>query len=158
MEVTLSQPRTYLKIQLNSEEITKKKQLNKSKRKPQNLYTQKNQLQHNLPTPAQQKTRSAGQTDPQITSWWETPTKERPNNNQKPKTHRANINYSTRSVRSGDQGDCTTESHRYSTTEVYTINPGSQKRSIKNQRLTRRVSQIMARQRNNPQMIGKGEL
>ena len=33
MEVTLTQPRTYLEIQLNSEEITKNKQLNKSKRK-----------------------------------------------------------------------------------------------------------------------------
>ena len=33
VEVTLTQPRTYLKIQLNSEEITKNKQLNKSKRK-----------------------------------------------------------------------------------------------------------------------------
>ena len=33
MEATLSQPRTYLKILINSEEITKNKQLNKSKRK-----------------------------------------------------------------------------------------------------------------------------
>ena len=33
MEVTLTQPRTYLKIQLNNEENTKNKQLNKSKRK-----------------------------------------------------------------------------------------------------------------------------
>ena len=33
MEVTLTQPRTYLEIQLSSEEITKNKQLNKSKRK-----------------------------------------------------------------------------------------------------------------------------
>ena len=33
MEVTLTQPRTYLEIQLNSEEIIQKKQLNKSKRK-----------------------------------------------------------------------------------------------------------------------------
>ena len=51
---------------------------------------------------------------------------------QQPKTkdiHRANINHSLRSVRSGHQGDCTTESHRYSTTEVYTINPGGQNRS-----------------------------
>ena len=37
--------------------------------------------------PAQQKTRGGGQTDPQITSWWERPTKERPNKNQKPKTY-----------------------------------------------------------------------
>ena len=33
VEVTLTQPRTYLKVQINSEEITKNKQLNKSKRK-----------------------------------------------------------------------------------------------------------------------------
>ena len=48
----------------------------------------------------------------------------------KPKDiHRANINHSTRSERLGDQGDCTTESHRYSITEVYTINPGGQNRA-----------------------------
>ena len=33
VEVTLTQLKTYLEIQLNSEEITKNKQLNKSKRK-----------------------------------------------------------------------------------------------------------------------------
>ena len=49
------------------------------------LYTMKNQLQHNLPTPAQQKTRGGGQTDPQTTSWWERPTKERPKKNEKPR-------------------------------------------------------------------------
>ena len=51
------------------------------------MYIQKNELQHKLPTPAQQKTRGGGETDPWITSWWERPTKERPNNNQKPKTY-----------------------------------------------------------------------
>ena len=84
VEVTLTQPRAYLEIQLNSEN----KQLNKSKRKASKpWYAWKNQLQHNLPTPAQQKTRGGGQTDPQITSWWERPTKERPNKNQKTKTY-----------------------------------------------------------------------
>ena len=88
VEVTLTQPRTYLEIQLNSGEITQNKQLNKRKKKSlTTLYTWKNQLQHNLPTPAQQKTRGGGQTDPQITSWWERHTKEKPNNNQKPKTY-----------------------------------------------------------------------
>ena len=48
-----------------------------------NLYIWKNELQHNLPTPAQQNTRGGGETDPQITSWWEAPTKEGPSNNQK---------------------------------------------------------------------------
>ena len=33
MEVTLTQPRIYLEIQINSEEITKNKQLKKTKRK-----------------------------------------------------------------------------------------------------------------------------
>ena len=51
------------------------------------LYTQKNQLQHNLLTPARHNTRRGGWSDPQLTSWWEGPTKERPNNNQKPKTY-----------------------------------------------------------------------
>ena len=41
----------------------------------------------NLPTPAQQNTRGGGQSGPQLTSWWEGPAKERPNNNQKPKTY-----------------------------------------------------------------------
>ena len=40
------------------------------------------------------------------------------------------MNDSPRPVSSGDQGYCTTESHRYSTIEVHTINPGSQNRSI----------------------------
>ena len=51
---------------------------------------------------------------------------------QEPKTkdiHRANINHSPRSVRLGDQGDCTTKSHRYSITEVYTTKPGGQNRA-----------------------------
>ena len=71
---------------LNGGEITKNKQLNNSK-SLKTLYTQKNQLQHNLPTPAQQKTRGGGQTDPQITRWWERPNKERPKKNQKPKAY-----------------------------------------------------------------------
>ena len=88
MEATLTQPRTYLEIHLKNGELTQNKQLNKSKRKSlKTLYPRKNQLQHNLPTHAQQKTRGGGQTDPQITSWWERPTKERPKKNQKPKTY-----------------------------------------------------------------------
>ena len=43
--------------------------------------------------------------------------------------NRANINHSPKSVRSGDQGDYTTESHRYSATEIYTKNPGGQNRA-----------------------------
>ena len=52
------------------------------------LYTQKNQLQHNLPTPAQKNTRCGRWRDPQLTTWKEGPTKERPNNNQNPTTYR----------------------------------------------------------------------
>ena len=52
-----------------------------------NLYTWKNHIQHNLTTHAQQKTTGGVQSDPQLTSWWEGPTKEKPNNNQKPKTY-----------------------------------------------------------------------
>ena len=40
------------------------------------LYTWKNKLQHNLPTPAQQNTRCGGWSGHQLTSWRETPTKE----------------------------------------------------------------------------------
>ena len=87
MEATLTQPRTYLEIQMHGGEITHNKQQNKSKRKASKiLHIRKNELQHNLPTPAQQKTRGGGQTDPQITNWWEGPMKERPNKNQKTKT------------------------------------------------------------------------
>ena len=93
------------------------------------MYTWKNQLQHNLPTPAQQKTRGGEQSDSQLTSWWDGCTIERPKTTKTKDIHRANINHSPRSVRSGDQRDCTTESHRYSATEVYTINPGAQNRS-----------------------------
>ena len=86
VEVTLSQPRTNPEIQPNSEEITKNKQPEQEK-SFKTLYTRKNQLQHNLPTPAQQKTRVGGQADPQIISWWERPTKERLKKTQKPKTY-----------------------------------------------------------------------
>ena len=124
VEVTLTQPRTYLEIQLNSEEITKNKQLNNSKRKASKPCTH-GRTSFNTTWPhLHNRKQDIG---------------DRPTNNQlvgkthqrktqqQPKTkdiHRAKINHSPRSVRSGDQGDCTTKSHRYSTTEVHTINPG----------------------------------
>ena len=80
---------------------------------------------------------------------------------QQPKTkdiHRASINHSPRSASWGDHGDYTTESHRYSTTEVYTVNAGGQTEKLKKQRLTGRVSPTMGRQRNNLQMKGKEEV
>ena len=52
------------------------------------MYTRKNQLQHNLPTPPQQNTRHGGLSNPQLTSWKEGPTEERTNNNQNPKRDR----------------------------------------------------------------------
>ena len=51
------------------------------------LDNKKNQLQYNLSAPAQQNTRRGGWSDPELTSWREGPTKERPNKNQKPKTY-----------------------------------------------------------------------
>ena len=92
------------------------------------MYTQKNDLQHNLPTPAQQKTRGGGQTDTQLTAAGKDPPKKDPTTTKNQDMHRANVNHSIRSLSSGDQGDYTTESHR-STTEVYTINPGDQNRA-----------------------------
>ena len=87
MEVTLTQPKTCLEIQLNSEAITKNKQLNKSKRKVSKRCTYRRTSSNTTCPPAQKKTRGGGQTDPQITSWWERRTKERPNNAKKPKTY-----------------------------------------------------------------------
>ena len=89
MEATLTSIDNDLKIQPNSGEITQNKQLNKSKREDsKTLYTQKNQLQHKLSTSAQQNTRRGGWSDPLLTISWEAPIKERPNNNQNPKTYR----------------------------------------------------------------------
>ena len=100
----------------------------RAREKPQNLV----HMEEPAPTqPAHtytKKTRCGGQTDPKIEG-----RNHQRNIQQQPKTkdiHRANINHSPRSVRSGDQGDCTTESHRSSTIEVHNINPGSQNRSI----------------------------
>ena len=79
---------------------------------------------------------------------------------KEPKTkdiQRVKINHSPRSGRSGDQGHYTTESHRYSTTEVHTITHGDKMEKLKKQRLTESVSLIMGRQRNKHQMKGKDE-
>ena len=66
MEVTLTQPRTYLEIQLNGREITQNKPEQEQERILKTLYTWKKHLQHNLPTHAQQNTRGGGQSDPQL--------------------------------------------------------------------------------------------
>ena len=93
------------------------------------MYTWKNQLQHNLPTPAQQKTRGGGQTDPQITSWWERPTIERPNKNQKPKTYTEPTETKPKISKIGRSRRLYTKSHRYSTKEDYAKNSGGQNRA-----------------------------
>ena len=77
----------------------------------------------------------------------------------KPKDiHRANRNHIPRSVRSGDQRDCTQnltgilpQKFTPKTQEVRT-------QQLKKQRLTGRVSQTMGRQGNNPQRKGQGEV
>ena len=77
----------------------------------------------------------------------------------KPKDiQKANINDRPRPASTGNQGDCTTESHRPPTIEVHTINPRVRTDQFKKQRLTRRISQTMGRQRNNSQMKGKEEV
>ena len=53
--------------------------------------------------------------------------------------HKAKINHSLRSVTSGDQGDYTNESHRYSTTEVYDIIPGDQNRATSEAETKRKI-------------------
>ena len=88
MEATLTQPMTYLEIQLNSGQNSEQTTEQEQEKSLKTLYTWKNHLQHNLTTPAQQNTRGGGQSDPQLPSWWKGPTKERTNNNQNPSTSR----------------------------------------------------------------------
>ena len=80
---------------------------------------------------------------------------------QEPKTkdkHRANINHSPRSVRSGDKGDCTLNLTGILSKKFTPKTQGVRTVQLKKQRQTRRVSQTMGRQRNNPQMKGKEEV
>ena len=80
---------------------------------------------------------------------------------QKPKTkdiHRANRNHSPRSVRSGDQGDCTQNLTGILPQKFKPKTQGVRTEQLKKQRLTRRVSQTMGRQRNKSQMKGKEEV
>ena len=67
VEVTLTQPRTYLEIQKkNSGETTQKNNEQEQEKSIKTSNTQKKQLQHYLPIPAQQKTKGGGQSDPQL--------------------------------------------------------------------------------------------
>ena len=130
MEVTLTQTRTYLEIQLNSGEITQDKQLNKSKRKASKPCTRITMSSNTTcPHLHNRKQEVVDRLTLRQPAGGKDPPKKDPT---KPKTkdiYRANINHSPTSLSSGDKGDCTTESHRYSTTEVYTINPGGQNRA-----------------------------
>ena len=80
---------------------------------------------------------------------------------QEPKTkdiHRANRNHSPRSVRSGDQGDCTLNLTGILSQKFTPKIQGVRTEQLKKQRLTGRISQTLGRQRNNPQMKGTGEV
>ena len=72
--------------------------------------------------------------------------------------HRANINHSPRSVRS-EINEPVPLNHTGILSQKFTPKTqGVKTEQLKKQRLTRRVSQTMGRQRNNPQMKGKEEL
>ena len=80
---------------------------------------------------------------------------------QEPKNkdiHRDNINHSPRSVRLGDQGDCTLNLTGILPQKFTPKTQGVRTEQLKKRRLTGRISQTMGRQRNNPQMKGKGEV
>ena len=65
---------------------------------------------------------------------------------KEPKTkdiHRANINHSPRSVRSGDQGDCTQNLTGILSQKYMPKTQGVRTEQLKKQRLTGRVSQTM---------------
>ena len=72
--------------------------------------------------------------------------------------HRANIKHSPRSVRLGDQGDCTLNLTGILPQKFTPKTQGVSTEQLKKQRLTGRVSQTMGRQRNNPQMKGKEQV
>ena len=124
---------TYLKIQINREEITKKKQLNKSKRKASKPCTHGRTRSNTTCPQLHNRKQEVGD---RLTLRYPADGKDPPKKDtkrtkkKKKDIHRANINHSPKSVRSGDHRDCTTKSHRYSITEVYTKKPGDQNREI----------------------------
>ena len=156
MEATLTQPRTYLQIQLNSGEITQNKQLNESKRKASKTYThQRTSSNTNCPHLLNKRWGTDWPSDSQLVG----KTHQR-KSQQEPKTkdiHRANINYSPRSVRSGDQGDCTLNLTGILSQKFTPKIQGVRTEQLKKQRLTGRVSQTLGRHKNNPQMKERGK-
>ena len=118
-------PRNNLEIQLKGGEITQNKQLNN----------------HKTEASKPRKTEETASTQPVHTCtteykmWWvEWPSakqvegrthQKKTQQQSKPKDIQiANINDSPRAATSGDQGHCTTESHRSPTIEVHTTNSG----------------------------------
>ena len=122
-----------MEIQQNGREITKNKLLNKTENKDSKPCTHR-RISFKTTCP------HVHNRIQDLKTWWmkspsvnqlvgRTHQRKTPKQSKPKDIHRANINDSPRPESSGDQGDCTTESHRYSTTEVHTINPGSQNRS-----------------------------
>ena len=72
--------------------------------------------------------------------------------------HRAHINHSPRSVRSGDQGHGTQNLTGILPQKFTPKTQWIRTEQLKKQRLSGRVSQTTGRQRNNPQMKGKEEV
>ena len=65
------------------EKLLRTNNLTRARENPQNLvHTEEPASTQPAHIPAQQKTRGGGQSDPQLTSWRDGPTKERPKNNQ----------------------------------------------------------------------------
>ena len=86
------------------------------------------------------------------------PPKKDPTRTKTKHIHRANRSHSPRSVRSGDQGNCTLNLTGILPQKFTPKTQGVRTEQLKKQRLTGRASQTMGRQRNNPQMKGKGEV
>ena len=99
-----------------------------------------------------------GQTDPQITSWWERPTKERPNKNPNQRHTQSQQKPQPKISKIRRSGDCTQNLTGILPQKFTPKTQGVRTEQLKKQRLTGRISQTMGRQRNNPQMKGKGEV
>ena len=153
-ETTQSQPRTYLKIQINS----KNKQVNKTREKPQNL------VHREEPAPTQPAHTCTTEDKRWGTDWSSDnqlvgKTHQR-KSQQEPKTkdiHRANINRSPRSVTSGDQGDCTLNLTGILSQKFTPKTQGVKTEQLKKQRLTGRVSQTMGNKETIPKWKERGK-
>ena len=164
-EATRSQPRTYLKIQINSEEITKNKQLNKSKRKASkpcthrrtssnttcpHLHNRKQEVGNRLTLRLPVGGKDPPKKDPKRTK-----NQRHTQSQHKPQPKISKIIKISKVRRS-----------RRLPLNLTGILPqkftpktqGVRTEQFKKKRLTGRVSQTIRRQRNNPQMKGEGEV